>query len=89
MEAVILARLGNTGIRLSEWLSRTRGRIVGMVLAAAFWQVSHGLGIGIPAELACSNAANHAPLAPLPLNAGAPGTHLMDSKSASIKLPQN
>jgi hypothetical protein len=43
VEAAILARLGNTGIRLSEWLSRTRGRIVGMVLAAAFWQVSHGL----------------------------------------------
>jgi putative ABC transport system permease protein len=32
-------------------LGADRGRVVGMVLAGAFWQVSLGLAIGIPAAI--------------------------------------
>jgi len=42
-------RTGEIGVRMA--LGANRGRIVGMVLAGAFWQVSLGLGIGIPAAI--------------------------------------
>ena len=37
------------GVRMA--LGADRGRVVGMVLAGAFWQVAAGLGIGIPAAI--------------------------------------
>jgi len=42
-------RTGEIGVRMA--LGADRGRVVGMVLAGAFWQVSVGLGIGIPAAI--------------------------------------
>ena len=42
-------RTGEIGVRIA--LGADRGRVVGMVLAGAFWQVSIGLGIGIPAAI--------------------------------------
>jgi ABC-type antimicrobial peptide transport system permease subunit len=42
-------RTGEIGVRMA--LGANRVRIVGMVLAGAFWQVSVGLGIGIPAAI--------------------------------------
>jgi predicted permease len=42
-------RTGEIGLRMA--LGADRGRVVGMVLAAAFWQVSLGLAIGIPAAI--------------------------------------
>ena len=42
-------RTGEIGVRMA--LGADRGRVVGMVLAGAFWQVSIGLGIGIPAAI--------------------------------------
>jgi putative ABC transport system permease protein len=42
-------RTGEIGVRMA--LGADRGRIVGMVLAGAFLQVSVGLGIGIPAAI--------------------------------------
>jgi putative ABC transport system permease protein len=42
-------RTGEIGVRMA--LGADRGRVVGMVLAGALWQVSIGLGIGIPAAI--------------------------------------
>src|ERR1700736_5977165 len=42
-------RTGEIGVRMA--LGADRGRVVGIVLAGAFWQVSVGLGIGIPAAI--------------------------------------
>ena len=42
-------RTGEIGVRMA--LGADRGRVVGMVLAGAFWQVCIGLGIGIPAAI--------------------------------------
>src|SRR5437764_6495397 len=42
-------RTGEIGLRMA--LGADRGRVVGMVLAGAFEQVSAGLGIGIPAAI--------------------------------------
>jgi ABC-type antimicrobial peptide transport system permease subunit len=42
-------RTGEIGLRMA--LGADRGRVVGMVLAGAFRQVSIGLGIGIPAAI--------------------------------------
>src|SRR5438270_3882050 len=42
-------RTGEIGVRMA--LGADRGRVVGMVLAGAFRQVSAGLGIGIPAAI--------------------------------------
>ena len=42
-------RTGEIGVRMA--LGADRGRVVGMVLAGAFWQVAVGLGIGIPAAI--------------------------------------
>jgi predicted permease len=42
-------RTSEIGVRMA--LGADRGRMVGMVLAGAFWQVSVGLGIGIPAAI--------------------------------------
>jgi predicted permease len=42
-------RTGEIGVRMA--LGADRGRVVGMVLAGAFWQVGIGLGIGIPAAI--------------------------------------
>jgi ABC-type antimicrobial peptide transport system permease subunit len=42
-------RRGEIGVRMA--LGADRGRVVGMVLAGAFRQVSIGLGIGIPAAI--------------------------------------
>jgi predicted permease len=42
-------RTGEIGVRMA--LGADRGRVVGMVLAGAFWQVCLGLGIGIPAAI--------------------------------------
>jgi len=42
-------RTGEIGVRMA--LGADRGRVVRMVLAGAFWQVSLGLGIGIPAAI--------------------------------------
>jgi predicted permease len=42
-------RTGEIGVRMA--LGADRGRVVGMVLAGAFGQVSLGLGIGIPAAI--------------------------------------
>jgi predicted permease len=42
-------RTGEIGVRMA--LGADRGRVVGMVLAGAFLQVSIGLGIGIPAAI--------------------------------------
>ena len=42
-------RTGEIGVRMA--LGADRGRVVGMVLAGAFWQVCVGLGIGIPAAI--------------------------------------
>jgi predicted permease len=43
-------RTGEIGVRMA--LGANRGRVVGMVLAGAFWQVIIGLAIGIPAAIA-------------------------------------
>jgi putative ABC transport system permease protein len=42
-------RTSEIGLRMA--LGADRERVVGMVLAGAFWQVSAGLGIGIPAAI--------------------------------------
>ena len=42
-------RTGEIGVRMA--LGADRGRVVGMVLAGALWQVIVGLGIGIPAAI--------------------------------------
>jgi predicted permease len=42
-------RTGEIGLRMA--LGADRGRVVGMVLAGALWQVCVGLGIGIPAAI--------------------------------------
>ena len=42
-------RTGEIGVRMA--LGADRGRVVGMVLAGAFWQVIVGLAIGIPAAI--------------------------------------
>ena len=42
-------RTGEIGVRMA--LGADRGRVVGMVLAGALWQVCVGLGIGIPAAI--------------------------------------
>jgi predicted permease len=42
-------RTGEIGVRMA--LGADRGRVIGMVLAGALWQVSVGLGIGIPAAI--------------------------------------
>jgi predicted permease len=42
-------RTGEIGVRMA--LGADRGRVIGMVLAGAFWQVCIGLGIGIPAAI--------------------------------------
>jgi ABC-type antimicrobial peptide transport system permease subunit len=42
-------RTGEIGLRMA--LGADRGRVVGMVLAAAFWQVCLGVAIGIPAAI--------------------------------------
>jgi ABC-type antimicrobial peptide transport system permease subunit len=42
-------RTGEIGVRMA--LGADRGRVVGMVMAGAFWQVGVGLGIGIPAAI--------------------------------------
>jgi len=42
-------RTGEIGMRMA--LGANRRRVIGMVLAGAFWQVSVGLGIGIPAAI--------------------------------------
>jgi ABC-type antimicrobial peptide transport system permease subunit len=42
-------RTGEIGVRMA--LGADRGRVIGMVLAGAFWQVGVGLGIGIPAAI--------------------------------------
>jgi predicted permease len=46
---IVERRTGEIGVRMA--LGADRGRVVGMVLAGAFWQVSVGLGIGIPAAI--------------------------------------
>jgi predicted permease len=43
-------RTGEIGVRMA--LGANRGRVVGMVLGGALWQVIAGLGIGIPAAIA-------------------------------------
>lgn len=43
-------RTGEIGVRMA--LGADRGRVIGMVLAGAFWQVAVGLLIGIPAAIA-------------------------------------
>jgi predicted permease len=47
---IVERRTGEIGVRMA--LGADRGRVVGMVLAGAFLQVSVGLGIGIPAAIA-------------------------------------
>jgi putative ABC transport system permease protein len=47
---IVERRTGEIGVRMA--LGADRGRIVGMVLTGAFWQVSAGLAIGIPAAIA-------------------------------------
>ena len=42
-------RTSEIGVRMA--LGADRGRVVGMVLGGAFWQVGVGLGIGIPAAI--------------------------------------
>lgn len=42
-------RTGEIGVRMA--LGAGRGRVIAMVLAGAFWQVSIGLGFGIPAAI--------------------------------------
>ncbi|PWU06445.1 MAG: permease, partial [Terriglobia bacterium] len=42
-------RTAEIGVRIA--LGADRGRVVGMVLGGAFWQVSAGLGLGIPAAI--------------------------------------
>jgi predicted permease len=42
-------RTGEIGVRMA--LGADRGRVIGMVVAGAFWQVTVGLGIGIPAAI--------------------------------------
>uniref|UniRef100_Q027E3 Permease n=1 Tax=Solibacter usitatus (strain Ellin6076) TaxID=234267 RepID=Q027E3_SOLUE len=42
-------RTNEIGLRMA--LGADRGRVIGMVLAGAFWQVALGLGIGIPAAI--------------------------------------
>ena len=42
-------RTGEIGVRMA--LGANRGRVIRMVMASAFWQVSIGLGIGIPAAI--------------------------------------
>jgi len=42
-------RTGEIGLRMA--LGADRARVVGMVLAGAFWQMGVGLGIGIPAAI--------------------------------------
>ena len=43
-------RTGEIGVRMA--LGADRGRVVGMVLLGAFWQVGVGLAIGLPAAMA-------------------------------------
>ncbi|HJT90188.1 MAG TPA: ABC transporter permease, partial [Bryobacteraceae bacterium] len=42
-------RTGEIGVRIA--LGADRGRVIGMVLGAAFWQVGIGLALGIPAAI--------------------------------------
>jgi predicted permease len=46
---IVERRTGEIGVRMA--LGADRGRIVGMVLTGAFWQVSVGLAVGIPAAV--------------------------------------
>jgi predicted permease len=43
-------RTGEIGVRMA--LGANRGRVIGMVLGGAFWQVGVGLALGIPAAIA-------------------------------------
>ena len=43
-------RTGEIGVRIA--LGADRGRVIGMVLGGAFWQVGLGLALGIPAAIA-------------------------------------
>ena len=42
-------RTGEIGVRMA--LGADRGRVIGMVLGGAFWQVGVGVGVGIPAAI--------------------------------------
>jgi putative ABC transport system permease protein len=42
-------RTGEIGVRMA--LGADRGRVIGMVLCGALWQVAVGLGLGIPAAI--------------------------------------
>jgi putative ABC transport system permease protein len=42
-------RTGEIGVRMA--LGANRGRVIGMVLRGAFWQVGIGLALGIPAAI--------------------------------------
>ena len=42
-------RTGEIGVRMA--LGADRGRVIGMVLGGAFWQVGVGLALGIPAAI--------------------------------------
>jgi len=46
-------RTGEIGLRVA--LGADRGRVIAMVLAAAFWQVGVGLALGIPAAIGAGN----------------------------------
>jgi putative ABC transport system permease protein len=43
-------RTGEIGVRMA--LGADRGRVMGMVLGGAFWQVAVGLALGVPAAIA-------------------------------------
>jgi putative ABC transport system permease protein len=45
-------RTGEIGVRIA--LGADRGRVIGMVLGGAFWQVGVGLALGIPAAIGAS-----------------------------------
>ena len=45
-------RTGEIGVRMA--LGADRGRVIGMVLGGAFWQVGVGLALGIPAAIGAS-----------------------------------
>jgi ABC-type antimicrobial peptide transport system permease subunit len=45
----VARRSGEIGLRMA--LGADRGRVVGMVLGSAFWQVGIGLALGIPAAI--------------------------------------